>query len=139
LDEKGALIATSYASAVNPPPHKGAHAALLSDMRAVTEITCRLTVDGETIEDTFARGKPVVFPFRSRPFTGGMSAGCEQCLADMHAGGRRTCTVPPDAGFGSEAYMIRNTRHSKDKATVIPPNAVLEYDLSLVRVSVPPS
>jgi FKBP-type peptidyl-prolyl cis-trans isomerase len=48
-------------------------------------------------------------------------------------------TVPPEAGFGSEAYSVRGTRHAADKDAVIPPNSTLLYELTLVRVSVPPS
>ena len=40
-------------------------------------------------EDTRSRGKPIVFFFGSRPFTGGMCEGLEQVLATMKAGGKR--------------------------------------------------
>ena len=96
-------------------------------------------MDGEVIEDTFKRGKPIVFPFGSRPFTGGVCLGVEQALATMKAGGKRLVTVPPEAGFGSEPYSVRGTRHAGDKNVTIPANSTLEYELSLVRVSVPPS
>jgi FKBP-type peptidyl-prolyl cis-trans isomerase len=96
-------------------------------------------VDGTVVEDTFKRNKPIVFPFNSRPFTGGICAGVEQALSTMRAGGRRLVTVPPEAGFGSEAYSLRGTRHASDKEAVIPPNSTLQYELNLVRVSVPPS
>lgn len=52
--------------------------------------------DGEVFEDTYARGKPIVFVFGRRPFTGGMCKGVEEALATMRAGGRRIITVPPE-------------------------------------------
>lgn len=90
-------------------------------------------------EDTTERGKPIVFPFRSRPFTGGMNAGVEEVLADMRAGGKRHCTVPPSLGFGDKSYSIKGTLHGGDKGGVVPPNSTLEYDLTLTRVSIAPN
>lgn len=83
--------------------------------------------------------QPIVFTFGSRPFTGGMCRGTEIALADMRAGGRRLVVVPPELGFGPEGNVLRSTRHVGDKQGVIPPNATLEYELELVRVSIPPS
>lgn len=80
-----------------------------------------------------------MFPFKSRPFTGGINAGVEEVLSTMRAGGKRTCVVPPAAGFGDVAYSIRNTRHASDKDAVIPASSTLAYELELVRVSIPPS
>ena len=37
-------------------------------------------------EDTRARGKPIVFFYGSRPFTGGLCLGVEEALSDMRAG-----------------------------------------------------
>ena len=37
-------------------------------------------------EDTAERGKPIVFFYGSRPFTGGLCAGVEEALATMRAG-----------------------------------------------------
>lgn len=96
-------------------------------------------MDGNVVEDTFKRNKPIVFPFKSRPFTGGICAGAEEALSTMKAGGKRLVTVPPQLGFGSEPYSLRSTRHASDKEAVVPPNSTLEYELTLVRVSVPPS
>lgn len=80
-----------------------------------------------------------MFPFRSRPFTGGINSGVEEVVSTMRAGGRRNCTVPAEAGFGDVAYSIRNTRHAGDKGAVIPASSTLSYELELVRVSIPPS
>ena len=41
---------------------------------------------GELFEDTQARGKPIVFVYGSRPFTGGMNEGVERALATMKTG-----------------------------------------------------
>ena len=95
-------------------------------------------MDGAVVEDTRQRGKPIVFPFKSRPFTGGVNAGVEEALAGMKAGGRRRVVVPPQAGYGAQPYAFRATRHAGDKDGVVPPNSTIEYDLELVRVSIPP-
>lgn len=44
--------------------------------------------DGRLFEDTTARGKPIVFLYGKRPFSGGMCLGVEQALATMRAGAR---------------------------------------------------
>ena len=95
--------------------------------------------DGRLFEDTTARGKPIVFLYGKRPFAGGMCAGVEQALAGMRAGGRRRVTVPPELGFGDRGITLRPTEHVPEKAGTVPPGATLEYELTLVRVSIPPS
>lgn len=50
-------------------------------------ITCRATANGQAFEDTKERGKPIVFTFGSRPFTGGICRGAEEALGSMRAGG----------------------------------------------------
>ncbi|GBF97198.1 hypothetical protein Rsub_10059 [Raphidocelis subcapitata] len=97
------------------------------------------TSEGVTFEDTRARGKPIVFLYGSRPFTGGICAGVEEALSTMRAGGRRRVTVPPALGFGDRGAVLRPTEHVPDKQGVVPPGATLVYDLQLERVSVPPS
>lgn len=101
----------------------------------------RLTVEetGEVVEDTFARGKPIVFLFGGRPFTAGLCAGVEEALRTMRAGGKRIAVVPARLGFGEAGGVIQSTRHAGDKDGVIPPNATLRYELVLERVSIPPS
>jgi len=94
---------------------------------------------GEVFEDTFARGKPIVYSYGSRPFTGGLCKGVELGLADMRNGGRRKIIVPPDLGFGTEGFALQGTRHVEDKKGRIPPNATLEYEVELLRVSIAPS
>jgi FKBP-type peptidyl-prolyl cis-trans isomerase len=45
--------------------------------------------------------------------------------------------VPPSKGFGA-GTVLKPTNHVPDKSGVIPPDAVLEYDLDLLRVSITP-
>ncbi|GLI65063.1 hypothetical protein VaNZ11_008486 [Volvox africanus] len=97
------------------------------------------TADGVEFESTRTRGKPIVFLYGSRPFTGGMCPGLEEALASMRAGGRRLVTVPPDMGFGERGFVLRATEHVPNKQGIIPPGATLVYDVELVRVSIPPS
>ena len=47
--------------------------------------------------------------------------------------------VPPELGFGSQGTVLRPTEHVPTKQGIIPPGATLEYELDLVRVSIPPS
>lgn len=95
--------------------------------------------DGVVFEDTKARGKPIVYLFGSRPFTGGLCVGAEEALAGMQAGGRRIAVIPPALGFGDRGAVLAPTGHVPDKQGIIPPGATLEYELELVRVSIPPS
>jgi hypothetical protein len=46
-------------------------------------------------------------------------------------GGRRLLVVPPELGFGSTRQAIGDN--------VVPPNSELEYDITLQRISIPPS
>ena len=59
--------------------------------------------------------------------------------APAAAGGKRRVTVPPSRGFGADGGVLRPTEHVPDKDGVIPPDATLEYELELQRVSIPPS
>eukprot|EP00878_Enallax_costatus_P022070 GHUV01023402.1.p1 GENE.GHUV01023402.1~~GHUV01023402.1.p1 ORF type:complete len:200 (+),score=56.03 GHUV01023402.1:529-1128(+) len=95
--------------------------------------------NGVEYESTKSRGKPIVYLYGSRPFTGGMCEGVEQAMASMKAGGKRVITVPPELGFGDKGFMLRPTEHVPDKQGIIPPGATLEFELELVRVSIPPS
>ena len=98
-------------------------------------------VDGEMqlFVDTSDTGKPIVLVYKSRPFTAGNSLGVELALEDMRAGGRRHVNVPSQYGFAEKSTSLKPSRHVPDKASVVPPNADLEYDLELLRVSIPPS
>jgi FKBP-type peptidyl-prolyl cis-trans isomerase len=94
---------------------------------------------GELFEDTYARGKPIVYTYGIRPHPGGTCAGVEMALSSMRAGGIRKVTVPPDLGFGRNGTSLRPTEHVPGKAGEVAPGATLTYELELVRVSVPPS
>ncbi|KAL3153078.1 hypothetical protein ABBQ38_012098 [Trebouxia sp. C0009 RCD-2024] len=95
--------------------------------------------DGVVFEDTHERGKPIVFLYGGRPFTGGLCKGVEEAMASMRAGGHRTVTVPAAQGFGDKGGQIAATLHAPNKQGVIPENATLTYDLEVIRVSIPPS
>jgi len=95
--------------------------------------------DGVLFEDTLARGKPIVFFYQSRPFTGGLCPGVEVALRTMRAGGRRRVVVPPELGFGDNGVTLRPTEHVPEKQGSVLPGATLTYELELVRVSIPPS
>jgi len=95
--------------------------------------------NGVVFEDTKARGKPIVYFFGSRPFTGGLCAGAEQAISTMKAGGKRRVIVPPELGFGERGAVLRPTEHVPDKQGIIPGGAELEYEIELLRVSIPPS
>ncbi|KAK9909539.1 hypothetical protein WJX75_003819 [Coccomyxa subellipsoidea] len=99
----------------------------------------RATADGKVFEDTKERGKPIVFRYGSRPFTGGLCQGVEEALSNMRAGGIRVVTVPPQLGFGDQGAMLRPTEHVPEKQGEVHPGATLEYELNLIRVSIPPS
>lgn len=92
-------------------------------------------------EDTRDRKKPIVFLYGSRPFTAGLCLGVEKGLQGMKAGGIRDIIVPPSLGFGDRGISLRGTEHApgKEPAADVPPNATLQYELELLRVSIPPS
>lgn len=90
-------------------------------------------------EDTKSRGKPIVFLYGSRPFTGGLCSGAELALSTMKAGGKRKVVIPANLGFGESGTTLRPTEHVPEKQGVVPPGAELEYELELIRVSIPPS
>ncbi len=50
----------------------------------------RATADGKVFEDTKERGKPIVFRYGARPFTGGLCQGVEEALSTMRAGTETT-------------------------------------------------
>jgi FKBP-type peptidyl-prolyl cis-trans isomerase len=98
-------------------------------------------VDGEKqlFVDTSDTGKPIVFIYKRRPFTAGNCLGVELALEDMRAGGKRHVFVPSEYGFGTEGVSLKPSRHVPEKNGFVGSNVDLEYDLELVRVSIPPS
>ena len=57
----------------------------------------------------------------------------------MKAGGKRKVVIPAALGFGDRGTTLRPTEHVPEKQGVVPPGAELEYELELIRVSIPPS
>lgn len=98
-------------------------------------LNLRLMANGELVQDS---KKPLVFISGRRPYTGGLTAGAVEALSTMNAGGKRRIYVPASQGFGAEGGVLRPTEHVPDKNGVIPPDAELEYEIELLRVSVPP-
>ena len=48
-------------------------------------------------------------------------------------------TVPPALGFGKQGGTIKGTLHAPGKQGEIPSDATLQYELEVIRVSIPPS
>lgn len=57
---------------------------------------CRATANDIVFEDTRERGKPIVFLYGGRPFTGGLCKGVEEAMASMRAG--QLCTLSLHCG-----------------------------------------
>ena len=77
-------------------------------------------------------GRPVVFVYGAPPpASAGLCRGVELALKTMKGGGRRRVVVPAGLGFGESGLAGRRGD--------VPPGATLEYDLELIRVSIPPS
>jgi len=90
-----------------------------------------MKVDGAVVLDTTKR--PQVFLFGQRKgFAGGLCAGTEEVLRSMRNGGRRVITVPPEMAFGDRGTTL-------PQGGEVPPGATVEYDLTVMRVSIPPS
>jgi len=97
---------------------------------------------GEVFIDTRARNKPIAFVYGGRPFAT-VCAGVMEGLSGMQAGGRRTVVVPPSLGFGEAGAVIKQATcdgvfcdtSAPPPAARVPPNATLEYDLELVKVT----
>lgn len=91
-------------------------------------------VDGDTFVDTVSGSKkrPIALVFGRRPYVGGMCAGLEEAMRTMHVGGKRRVVVPADMGFGASGVDLGGD-------AVIPPNATLEYTVSLIKSSIAPS
>ncbi|CAG9463394.1 unnamed protein product [Pedinophyceae sp. YPF-701] len=105
----------------------------------IANVRITLAATGEVIDDTFARKKPIVFLYGSRPFTGGLCKGVEEAMQSMRTGGYRHVYVPASQAFGDGGTALKGTRHVGDKEGVIPPGTDLEYDVEIVRISIAPS
>ncbi len=59
-------------------------------------------------------------------------------LRTMRAGGIRKVHIPAELGF-PDGMVLRPTEHVPGKVGGIPPGAELDYEVELLRVSIPPS
>jgi FKBP-type peptidyl-prolyl cis-trans isomerase len=84
-----------------------------------------------TLVDTRKLGRQLVFSFGSKP-QGPIVRGLLESVGEMRQGGRRLVVVPPSMAFGAEGAALAGN-------VVVPPNATVQYDIELTRVSVPPS
>ena len=82
----------------------------------------RLT-DGTIFDDSQKRGTPFSFTLGS----GQVIPGWEQGIAGMKIGEKRVLTIPPELGYGAAGA-----------GGVIPPNAILVFDVELIAVTIPP-
>lgn len=75
--------------------------------------------DGTVFDSSYDRGEPLEFVLG----TGQVIAGWDMGLAAMKVGGKAVLTIPPELGYGKRGYP-----------GVIPPNAVLTFDVHLVGI-----
>ena len=81
--------------------------------------------------DTRKLGRQLVFSFGNKP-QGPITRGLLESVGEMRQGGRRLVVVPPAMAFGADGAALAGN-------VTVPPNATVQYDIELARVSVPPS
>lgn len=79
-------------------------------------------------------GRQLVFSFGNKP-QGPITRGLLESVGEMRQGGRRVVVVPPAMAFGAEGAALGLGNGN----VTVPPNATVQYDIELARVSVPPS
>jgi len=78
--------------------------------------------DGTKFDSSLDRGKPIEFTLGAGQVIPGWDMGVE----GMKVGGKRQLTIPPELGYGK-----------KGAGKVIPPNATLKFEVSLVSLTPP--
>jgi FKBP-type peptidyl-prolyl cis-trans isomerase len=76
-------------------------------------------MNGTKFDSSRDRGEPFAFMLGARQ----VIAGWDQGVAGMRVGGSRSLTIPPDLGYGA-----------RGAGGVIPPNAVLVFEIELLEV-----
>jgi peptidylprolyl isomerase len=96
----------------------GTGAAPQSGQIVAVHYTGRLA-DGTVFDSSVARGEPIEFVLGE----GQVIAGWDLGIAQLKVGGKAKLTIPPELGYGKRGYP-----------GVIPPNAVLYFEVELVDV-----
>lgn len=78
-------------------------------------------IDGSIFDSSYERGEPAFFP------VGGVIPGFAEALTMMQPGGKYRAVIPSDLAYGREGAE-----------GVIPPNALLIFDVELLEISEPP-
>ena len=79
-------------------------------------------VDGTEFDSSFKRKKPFIFQIGLRQ----VIEGWEKGLMGMKVGGKRTLKIPPELAYGKNGA-----------GDLIPPNAILIFDIEIVDASKP--